>query len=188
MLPDELKHLISLELTTPPPITRNIARSDDGQFWLVLWDTSNCKYRWEKITQRYAAEELQPVARYRNVSDWRELLKDYPPNPLHRIIDLLTKYHSALERVHQANTHEAQLESLDEWRSCHPAVWESSSVRDETIRKLADPAKERLSQIKCPYVHAEDFNLVEEGLHPFRVRGQPLTDVHAGCLFQGVQH
>ena len=76
VLPDELKHLISLELTTPPPITRNIARSDDGQFWLVLWDTSNCKYRWEKITERYAAEELQPVARYRNVSDWRELLKD----------------------------------------------------------------------------------------------------------------
>ena len=28
---------------------------------------------------------------------------------------------------------------------------------------LADPAKEWLSQIKCPYVRAEDFDLVEEG-------------------------
>lgn len=84
------------------------------------------------------------------------------PNPLHRIIDLLTKYHCALGRVHQANTNEARLTALGEWRSCHPDVWGNGSVRDDTIRKLADPAKEWLSQIKCPYVHAEDFNLVEE--------------------------
>ena len=87
------------------------------------------------------------------------------PNPLHLIIDLLTKYHCSLGQVHQANTNEARLTSLDDWRSCHPAVWESSSVRDDTIRKLADPAKEWLSQIKCSYVNAEDFNLVEEGVY-----------------------
>jgi len=91
-------------------------------------------------------------------------LTHYLPNPLHRIIDLLTKYHCTLGRVHQANTPEERLSSLEEWRSCHPPVWESSSVRDDTIRNLADPAKEWLSQIKCPYVHAEDFNLVEEGV------------------------
>ena len=178
MLPAELKHLISLELTTPPPITRNIARSDDGQFWLVYWDSSKCQYRWEMITESYAAEALQPVACYRNVNDWRELLKDYVPNPLHRIINLLTNYHSALGRVHQANTNEGRLASLDEWRSCHSAVWGSNSVRDDTIRKLADPAKEWLSQIKCPYVHAEDFNLVEAGarvLSGFAVSPSPMA-------------
>lgn len=73
-LPDELKPLVSLELTTPPPITRNIARSSDGQFWLVYWDSPNCQFRWEKVTQDYAAKALQPVARYRNMTDWQDLL------------------------------------------------------------------------------------------------------------------
>ena len=100
------------------------------------------------------------------------------PNPLHRIIDLLTKYHGAFARVHQANTNEARLRSLNEWYSCHSAVWESSSVRNDTVRKLADPAKEWLSQIKCPYVYAEDFNLVEEGayvLSGFMVSRSPMA-------------
>jgi len=76
VLPDELKPLISLELTTPPPISRSIAQSPDGQFWLVYWDSPRCLYRWEKITEGYAADALQPVVRYRNVSDWRDLLKE----------------------------------------------------------------------------------------------------------------
>lgn len=100
------------------------------------------------------------------------------PNPLHRIIDLLTKYHSAFGRVHHANTDEAWITCLDEWRSCHPTVWESRSVRDDTIRNLADPAKEWLTQIKCPYVHSEDFNLVEEGayiLSGFAVSQPPMA-------------
>jgi len=111
------------------------------------------------------------------------------PNPLHRIIDLLTNYHRALGRVHQANTNESRLTALDEWRSCHPDVWGSGSVRDDTIRNLADPAKEWLSQIKCSYVHAEGFNLVEQGafvLSSFAV--SPSPDGHAGCLLQGLQH
>jgi hypothetical protein len=76
VLPDELQPLINLELTTPPATTRNIAQSDDGQFWLVYWDTSKCLYRWEKISEGYAEEALQPVARYRSKSDWRDLLKE----------------------------------------------------------------------------------------------------------------
>lgn len=75
VLPDELKDLISLELTTPPPVSRNIARSGDGQFWLVHWDCVQCQYKWDKITDEYAAEALQPVARCRNMTDWRDLLK-----------------------------------------------------------------------------------------------------------------
>jgi hypothetical protein len=105
-------------------------------------------------------------------------LTHFPSNPLHRIIDLLTKYHCALSRVHHANTQEARLTSLDEWHSCHPDVWGSSSVRDDTIRKLADPAKAWLSQINCRYVHAEDFNLVEEGadvLSEFAVSASPMS-------------
>jgi hypothetical protein len=73
VLPDELKPLISLELTTPPPITRNIARSPDGQFWLVEWNSLNATYHWSKVTHEYAVDQLQPVCRYRNLTDWREL-------------------------------------------------------------------------------------------------------------------
>lgn len=100
------------------------------------------------------------------------------PNPLHRVIDLLIKYHGALERVHHANTNEARLSALDVWRSCHSTIWESSSVRNDTVRKLADPAKEWLSQIKCPYVNPEDFNLVEQGadvLSGFAVSSSPMA-------------
>jgi hypothetical protein len=100
------------------------------------------------------------------------------PNPVHRIIDLLKKYHRALGRVHHANANEARLTSLEEWRSCHPPVWGGTSVRDDAIRQLADPAKEWLSQIKCPYVRAEDFNLVEEGvvvLSGFAVSSPPMA-------------
>jgi hypothetical protein len=82
--------------------------------------------------------------------------------PLHRIIDLLTAYHGALGRVHQDGTREAPLESLNEWRDCHDAVWEGSPSRNETIRRLADPAKARLSQLNGRYVKAEDFDLVEQ--------------------------
>lgn len=100
------------------------------------------------------------------------------PNPLHRIIDLLTKYHTAFGRVHHAKTTEALDTSLVEWDSFHPAVWRGSSVRDDTIRNLADPAKEWLAQIKCSYVLAEDFNLVEEGanvLSGFAVSSSPMA-------------
>jgi hypothetical protein len=99
-------------------------------------------------------------------------------NPLHRIIDLLTKYHNAMDRVRHANTQETRLTSLDEWRSCHPAIWGKRAVRDDTIRSLADPAKEWLSQINCRYVHAEDFNRVEEAacvLSGFAVSPGPMS-------------
>lgn len=75
-LPVELEPLISLELTTPPPITQNIARSADGRFWLVYWDCMNATYRWEKITEAYAVNLLNPVCRYRNVTSWRELFEN----------------------------------------------------------------------------------------------------------------
>jgi hypothetical protein len=99
-------------------------------------------------------------------------------NPLHRIIGLLTKYHCALGRVHHAGTRGAMLASLEEWRSCHPEVWGGGSVRDDTIRNLADPAKAWLSQINSRYVQPEDFNLVEQGAHllsGFAVSASPMS-------------
>lgn len=87
---------------------------------------------------------------------------DCLPSPVHQIIDLLTRYHSVLGQVHHSRTNEAGLALFDKWRECHYAVWGNSSGRDDTIRKLADPAKEWLTQIKCPYVHLEDFDLVEQ--------------------------
>ena len=71
------------------------------------------------------------------------------PNPLHRIIDLLSCYHAAFRRIHQANTNQARLESLDEWRACHRTIWHNTNVRDDAIRRLADPAKEWLTQTRC---------------------------------------
>jgi hypothetical protein len=87
------------------------------------------------------------------------------PNPLHRIIDLLTNYYCALNKVHHANTQQVRLTSLDEWRSIHFTVWDNRSVRDDTIRSLADPAKEWLSRANCPYVQAPDFDLIEQGAY-----------------------
>jgi hypothetical protein len=101
------------------------------------------------------------------------------PNPLHRIIDLLIQYHSALGRVHEADTRETRLASLNEWSACHPAVWEGSSCRNDVVRRLADPAKEWLSQIKSSYVKEEHFNLVELGaytLSSFLVSSSPMSN------------
>ncbi len=91
--------------------------------------------------------------------------KRFARQPLHRIIDLLTAYHGALGRVHQADTREARLEALNELRACDPAVWQGSRGRDDTVRGLADSAKARLSQPHCRHVRAEDFDLVERGAH-----------------------
>lgn len=73
------------------------------------------------------------------------------PNPIHRIIDLLGMYHDTLGKIHQSNTNETRLAALEEWSSCHPMVWEDKRVRNNNIRNLADPAKEWLSNAKCPY-------------------------------------
>jgi hypothetical protein len=73
VLPEVLEPLVSLALTTPPPITENIAWSADGQFWLVYWDSNNTSYRWVKVTEKYALDRLKPVCEYRRVIDWKEL-------------------------------------------------------------------------------------------------------------------
>jgi hypothetical protein len=57
-------------------------------------------------------------------------------NPLYCIIDLLILCHRALGRVHHASTDQARREALNEWHACNPVVWEGSSVRDDTIRRL----------------------------------------------------
>lgn len=82
--------------------------------------------------------------------------------PVHRIIDLLIMYQDATLRVHQSDSQDAMFSSLEKWRSCHPAVWGSNSVRDDTIRNLADPAKEWLTRSGCPHLSARDHDLVEE--------------------------
>ena len=62
------------------------------------------------------------------------------------LIDLLTAYYSAFGRVHQANTDETRLKSLDEWRSCHFAVWESGTEMDPFS---AGPLSCRRGRTKC---------------------------------------
>jgi len=99
-------------------------------------------------------------------------------NPLHLIIDLLILYNRAFVQVHQASTDEARRKALDEWRRCHPAVWGSSSGRNDTIRRLADPAKAWLTRTNSRYVEAGDFNLVEEcayTLSAFAISPSPIA-------------
>jgi hypothetical protein len=90
-------------------------------------------------------------------------------NSVHLIIDLLILHKAAFLRVHQAGTNDARQEALDEWNRCHPAVRGNSSSRNDTIRRLADPAKAWLSRANSHYVQMEDFNLVEECVHTLSV-------------------
>ena len=92
-------------------------------------------------------------------------------NPIHVIIDLLYRYHRALERVHQARTEESRRESLDEWDRCHPAVWENRSSRNDTVRTLADPAKAWLTRANSRYTEGQDLNLIEECVHALSAFG-----------------
>jgi nucleoside phosphorylase len=99
-------------------------------------------------------------------------------NPLHLIVDLLILHKAAFLRVHQAKSNEERQEALEEWRRCHPAVWGNSSSRNDTIRRLADPAKAWLSRANSRYVQVEDFNLVEEcanTLSVFAISASPMA-------------
>lgn len=100
-------------------------------------------------------------------------------NPVHRIIDLLVRYHGVLNRVHHADTREARLAALAEWSPCHAAVWANSpGSRNNTIRNLADPAKAWLTRTNSRFVQPEDVNLVEEGadtLSVFAVSSSPTS-------------
>ncbi len=104
---------------------------------------------------------------YRIVADGKfpHIESDTFLNPIHRIIELLLEYHRAFDLLHHAQSRELMLEAMDQWRKCHAPVWGTQSVRDNTIRELADPAKEWLSKKKSPYVNMTDFDLIEQCTH-----------------------
>jgi hypothetical protein len=81
---------------------------------------------------------------------------------MHHMIDLLARYHSVMWKMHHAKTAEEMQTFLGEWSCCHSAVWKDYNARDDAVRNLADPAKEWLTQSKCPHIHLKDFDLVEE--------------------------
>jgi hypothetical protein len=83
-------------------------------------------------------------------------------NPLHRLIDLLTRYESAHWQVHHAQTPDERRQALLRWRACHRLAWQGWNGRDEAIRRLADPAKSWLSNSNSRHIDREDFNLIEE--------------------------
>ena len=90
-------------------------------------------------------------------------------NPLRAIIDLLILYSRILVQVHQASTDVARRKALDGWHRCHPAIWGSSSSRNDTVRMLADPAKAWLTRANSRYVEVKDFDLVEECVSRFQL-------------------
>ena len=104
---------------------------------------------------------------YRLVADGKfsQIESDMSLKPIHRIIELLLEYHRAFDLLHHAQSQELMLEARDQWRKCHAPVWGNKSVRDNTIRELADPAKEWLSKRKSPYVTMTDFDLIEKSTH-----------------------
>lgn len=65
--------LVNLTITTPPPVTEHVGRSDDGRFWQVYWDSQNGRYRYNPIKNDYAIDLLQPICEYRNVDCWTKL-------------------------------------------------------------------------------------------------------------------
>lgn len=74
-LPPELENcrLVSLHLTTPPPVTTHIAKSIDGRWFEVLWDVFSLKYKWHQVTEKYAKAEVKYVLDAYGIQDWRQL-------------------------------------------------------------------------------------------------------------------
>lgn len=60
-------------MTTPPPITRNLGRTNDGRYLLVHWDSPQALYQWSEVTEEYARELAEPVRRYCNLQSWQEV-------------------------------------------------------------------------------------------------------------------
>lgn len=104
---------------------------------------------------------------YRMVADGKflQIESDTLLNPIHSIIELRAEYHRAFDMLHHATSRELMLEAMEQWRNCHAPVWGTKFVRDNTIRELADPAKEWLSNRKSPYVNMTDFDLIEQCTH-----------------------
>ena len=75
VLPPDLKGapLVSLCLTTPPPITEHLARRSDGRFFLIWWDVLKQRYRWSTVTEAYAREKAEPVRESRGLASWLQL-------------------------------------------------------------------------------------------------------------------
>ncbi len=100
-------------------------------------------------------------------------------NPIHRIVDLFILHKAAFNRVHHARTTEVWHAALEEWGRCHDAVWrDSPSSRNDTIRRLADPAKAWLSRANSQYIQMQDFDLLEECAHTlsvFAISGSPMA-------------
>nr|WP_161501477.1 restriction endonuclease [Rhodopirellula sp. SM50] len=72
---DISKSLVSLDLTTAPPVSEHIGKSTDGKFWLVLWDCTRCRYKIDQVSEDYAARSLEPVRKYRNLDAWQDLFE-----------------------------------------------------------------------------------------------------------------
>lgn len=135
-----------------------------------IWLCHNCGKLVDNDATRYTEQLLREWKRQAEEMASREIegkVSHHPSsghiNPLHKIIDLLARYHAAFLRVHHANSEEARHASHEEWKACHPDVYEGRSVRDDTIRALADPAIAWLSKSACPHVDREDFDLIEKG-------------------------
>ncbi len=78
-LPDFIQDLVSLELTTPPPITKNLARATDGRYFLVWWDSLKALFKWSPITEDDASELAEPVRQYRGLDDWQQVFSSRQP-------------------------------------------------------------------------------------------------------------
>ncbi len=130
-------------------------------FAMALFRESIANQTTTPIFARFDTSPDTDQSRSNPVSD----LNQSHQNPLHRIIDLLICYQSAFDTLHHANSRDAMIFAMDDWQRCHGQVWGNGNVRDETIRNLADPAKEWLSKKKNPYVQLQDFDMLEECVH-----------------------
>jgi Intein splicing domain len=106
-------------------LTPDVRSHPDNGIWLCqkcgkLVDNDAARYpesllrEWRMLAEETANREVQGGPSQRPATP--------PDNPLHRIIDLLVKYHRAFGLVHHARTREEHDSSLDEWCRHHPDV------------------------------------------------------------------
>src|SRR5262249_21760130 len=90
--------LVPLCLTTQPLISEHLARTTDGRFWLIWWDSARLLYKWSQVTQEYARNQSEPVRIYRNLDSWIDLFEATLP-PRHQMAPTVEFYYVDLDQM-----------------------------------------------------------------------------------------
>lgn len=68
---------VTLNLTTPPPITSHLVRLLDGRFMIVDWNSLDSSFQFREISEQEAQRVAEPVRLYWGRVNWQEIF-DHP--------------------------------------------------------------------------------------------------------------